>query len=176
VYITDNPEPPAELDESAFEMDARRHRRRINSVLSEIAEKYAGTGCSLTAREMADQILADAGFAGTEDPDVLAGVEEVCDRVIKSTPTPVLHGTQIPRIITAHNGKRLSRIPVMNATVAHLWDMIAMREAQIAADQDEISGLVRVARKLTDLAGGDQDAKIGELIGRSLKTEAAAHV
>lgn len=169
VYLTQNPDPPGDAADSVFEADARRHRRRIGSLLSDVAEQLGASVGYYTSSELAERILSEAGLEGSDDPDVLAGVKQVCERAIRSAPPLLIDGTEIPRVITARNGEKFARIPTMTATVAHFDDMLALRREQISADLAEHERLSRVADRLRAVAAGREGMRIGDLISETLK-------
>lgn len=170
VHITENPDPPVSLEDRDTERAARRQRRALTEVLAEAADRFLGSGNAYTAAELADEILSEAGLSDSVDPEVRSGVRQVCDRIIKGTAPVVIDGTNIPRLITARVGNRFSRVPVMNASLAHFEDMLEMRREQLRQEQAEIDSLAAVYDKLAALADGRADARIGDLLTQSVMT------
>jgi hypothetical protein len=174
--MAEHPEPPPIYDEQAITA-ARRNSHGIAGVLAGIADEYMSDGDEFTIEEMADRIMEDSLPDDLQEDDVIRkGVSEVCREAVRRAPTLSIGDTVIPRFITARNeNNKYVRIPAMNASIAHLEDMIKMREEQIAQDQVALDRLKDVAKILRDCPGAsDPDARIGSLIAASISNSGAA--
>ena len=168
--MAEHPEPPPIYDEQAITL-ARRNSHGIAGVLAGIADEYMSDGEEFTIEEMAARIMEDSLPDDLQEDDVIRkGVSEVCREAVRRAPTLSIGDTVIPRFITARNGNnKYIRIPTMNATLAHLDDMIMMRESQIAQDQLAVERLQKIAKMLRDCPGGDNaEARIGALVASSI--------
>lgn len=172
--LAEEPEPP-KYDEEAIKM-ARDHATGIQGVLEKITEDYIESGEEFTIEEITDQIMADSMPEDmVEDDAIRKGVSEVVRDAVRRSPVLTFNGTTIPRVITARNDGKYIRIPTMNATVAHLDDMILMREAQIEQDQIKLDKLKSFAKMLRECAGGAApESRIGDLIAASVTGSGAA--
>jgi hypothetical protein len=174
--MAEHPEPPPIYDEQAITL-ARRNSHGIAGVLAGIADEYMSDGEEFTIEEMAARIMEDSLPDDLQEDDVIRkGVSEVCREAVRRAPTLSIGDTVIPRFITARNGNnKYIRIPTMNATLAHLDDMIMMRESQIAQDQLAVERLQKIAKMLRDCPGGDNaEARIGALVASSISEGGAA--
>lgn len=174
--MAEEPAPPPVYDEKAIR-EARDHSAGVAGVLAQIADEYMDDGVAFSIDEMADRIINDALPEDLqEDEAIRKGVSEVCRDAVRRAPALSIDGTLIPRFITARNeNNKYIRIPAMNATLAHLDDMIMMREAQITQDQLAVERLQKIAKILRDCPGGDNaEARIGALVSASISDGGAA--
>lgn len=170
--MAENPEPPPTYDEAAIKA-ARDNAAGVSGVLANIADEYIDDTAAFTIEEMADRIIADSLPEELQEDEVIRkGVSEVCREAVRRAPALSIGDTLIPRFITARNeDNKYIRIPSMNATLAHLEDMIAQREAQIAQDQIAVDRLKKMAKMLRDCpGGGDPSARIGALVAASISS------
>lgn len=173
--LAEEPQPPV-YDEEAIKR-FRDHSNGIAGVLAQITDEYITNGVEFTIDELADEIIADSLPDDLlEDDTINKGVREVVREAVRRSPPLTVNGTVIPRVITARNGRKYVRIPVMNATVAHLEDMIMMREQQIEQDRLAVEKLKDFAEMLRRSPGGSEPtARIGDLIASCVaKTGAIA--
>lgn len=171
------PTPPAEFNQEAIEL-ARDLSNSVSGALAGIADRYIQNGVEFTISELADEIITDAALPEhlAEDAAINKGVQQVVREAVRRSPPLTINGTTIPRVITARNGKRFVRIPVMNATIAHLDDMILMRREQLEQDRIALQRLEDFAKLLKDYPGADDpEARIGALVASSI-TETSERV
>jgi hypothetical protein len=166
--LAEEPTPPV-YDEEAIKM-ARDYANGIQGVLEKITADYIECGEEFTIEEITDQIMADSMPDDmVEDDAIRKGVSEVVREAVRRSPVLTFNGTSIPRVITARNEGKYIRIPTMNATVAHLDDMILMREQQIEQDQIKLDKLKVFAKALREYPGGNEpQSRIGALISASI--------
>lgn len=177
IKLAQHPEPPnsAAYDEETI-VAARDHANSLAGVLASIAESYITNGVEFTIEELADEIIEAAMPDDLAlDPMIRDGIRKVCADAVRRTPPLTINGTSIPRLITARTmtGKYI-RIPVLNATVGHLEDMIMMRKAQIEQEQVSLQKLVHFADQLKQRGGDDAAARIGDIITRTVRRADAA--
>lgn len=175
--LAEEPAPPAAFDQEAIKQ-ARDYGNSISGALAKITDDYIRNGVEFTIDELADEIISDAALPEdlSEDDTINKCVREVCREAVRRSPPLTINGTTIPRVITARNenGKYI-RIPTMHATIAHLNDMILMREEQIEQDRIALQRLADFAKLLASYPGGDQpDARIGQLVAGSITDKPAA--
>lgn len=164
--LAETPQPPKPYDEAAIAA-ARDRATSLSGSLANIADQYIRNGVEFTIDEMADEVIADAALSPdlAEDEVINQGVRDVCRRAVKSTPPLSIDGTVIPRLITARNAdNKFIRIPVLNATVAHLDDMIEMRREQIEQDKAALQKLEDFAALIRKRGGTSPGASIGSII------------
>jgi hypothetical protein len=169
VHLATNP-PLAEYDEQAVQ-DARANANALSAVIAEVAEDYMSTGMAFTVDELVDQIIHEAAIEPevAEDRAFREGVSEVSRRFIRTTPPLSVEGIPIPRIITVRIDGKVHRIPVVNATLAHLDSDIADRQEQIRHDQAKAQKLIDVRGKLANMLSATDDAdsiRIGTILAR----------
>jgi hypothetical protein len=168
--MASRPPLPDAYDEEAI--TAARHRvTNLSAVIAEIAEEYMGGGRSFTVDELADEIISGSAITRemAEDDSFREGVKEVSRRIIRTTAPLSVEGIPIPRIITVRIGGKYQRIPVANATLAHLDADIASREEQIQHDQAKLQKMMDVRDKLSGMLTAEDDAattRIGTIISR----------
>jgi hypothetical protein len=171
--LAEEPEPPV-YDEEAIKI-FRDHSNGIAGVLAQITDEYITNGVEFTIDELADEIIADSLPDDLlEDETINKGVREVVREAVRRSPPLTVNGTVIPRVITARSGRKYIRIPVMNATVAHLDDMIMMREQQIKQDclaVDKLKDFANMLRRHPD--GSNPTSRIGDLIASAVTREPA---
>lgn len=169
--LAEEPQPPTY--ENAVEA-ARERAGSIAGSLASITDHYIRNGAEFTIDELAEELIADAGLPPelAEDEVINQGVRDVCRRAVQNSPPLSINGTDIPRLITARNGKRFIRIPVMNATVGHLDDMIAMRQEQIDQDRAALKRLQDFADLIKTRGGRTPDSVIGPIIAASVTSPA----
>lgn len=175
--FAEQPEPPAGVyDEAAIE-NARYYVHGVSAVLGNVLRTYASTGAPFTVSDVAEQIVEEAanGAVASEDPALMDGVREVVREAIRKGPVGSLDGTAIPKLITArHEDGSYIRVPVENATVAHLDDMVTLRREQLAQDRAALDRLEAFAAKVRGLPGGSiPTSRIGSLIAASLLADTA---
>lgn len=169
--------PPVVYDEEAI-IAARRHSTNFSAVIADIAEEYLGSGRAFTVDELAEEIIWESGIDQdvAQDESFREGVKEVSRRIIRSTPPLSVEGIPVPRIITVRIDGKHQRIPVANATLAHLDNDIAQREEQIAHDQAKLQKLLDVRVKLAGMLAATDDPesiRIGTILARLVKTDPA---
>lgn len=170
VYAALNPPPSDAYDEEAIQA-ARVTANSLSAVIAEVAEEYMSTGMAFTVDELVDQIMHEAAVDPevAEDKAFREGVSEVSRRFIRTTPPLSVEGVSIPRIITVRINGKMQRIPVANATLAHLAADIADREEQIKHDQAKVQKLTDVKVKLSSMLTATDDAesiRIGTILAR----------
>lgn len=149
--------------------DSGAYTRNVSSVLREVVDDYTREGAPFSVAQMADGLIADAAIGDAVDPDVAEGIREVCRKAIRSAPVVKLGDTILPRLVTARtpDGDYV-RIPVENAQILHLADMVEIRREQLAQDSAALEGLESVLDRLRRLPGSADDSRIGELVKRDL--------
>lgn len=150
--------PPAVYDEEAISA-ARQNSTNLSAVIADMAEEYMETGMAFTVDELAEEILWNTNLPPevAEDESFREGVKEVSRRIIRSTPPLSIEGIPIPRIITVQINGKHQRIPVANATLAHLESDIAAREEQIRHDQAKLQKMIDVRDKLAGMLAATDD-------------------
>lgn len=169
--LAEEPEPPT-FDEDAIK-NARDHAQGIAGVLAKLTDEYIANGVEFTIDELAEQIIEDSlPDELLEDDTINKGVREVVREAVRRSPPVTINGTVIPRVITARNSdNKYIRIPVMNATLDHLDDMILMRQEQLEQDRIALQRLQDIAKLLRDCPGADKpNVRIGSLIAASVKS------
>lgn len=169
IRLATNP-PLAEYDEKAVQA-ARANAANLSAVIADVAEEYMSTGMAFTVDELVDQILYEAAIESevAEDKAFREGVSEVSRRFIRTTPPLSVEGIPIPRIITVRIDGKVHRIPVSNATLAHLDADIADRQEQVRHDQAKVQKMIDVRSKLSAMLSATDDAdsiRIGTILAR----------
>ena len=165
--IASGPDP---LDGEELRRYVRESSMRVESVLTKVLDDF-GHRSEFTINELADEIIQGAaiGDAAADDPDLIEGVREVCRKAVRSAPTVMVGGTVLPRFITAKSGDaHWVRVPVENATIAHLAQMVETRREQIEADLAKLATLERALSKLRETCNSDSE-RIGDVIATDLK-------
>jgi hypothetical protein len=151
--------------------------RSFSGALGALVNAYTSNGVQFTVAEIAEEIIAEASLPdeSVADEAIRRGVYEVARLAVMKSPPSVLRGTTIPRLITVRteDGKYV-RIPVQNATVGHLSDMIAMRREQLAQDQAALQKLEEFGALVED---NSPETRLGPLISQmseTIETEAVA--
>lgn len=168
-HLAEEPGPPSPFDQDAIRL-ARRKSHAVSGALAKICDSYIANGVSFTIEEMADEIIHESAISEdlAEDDAIQKGVREVCREAVRRSPPLTINGTKIPRLITAREGGRFLRIPVMNATISHLADMILMRQEQLRQDSVALRGLEDFEKRLRNCPGATDEARIGALISHSI--------
>lgn len=139
----------------------------IADVLRQIVEDYSEAGEHFTVASLADELIESARIPDWVEADeaMRLGVREVVRAAIMRAPTLYVDGTALPRLVTAttENGDYV-RIPVENATLAHLDQMRDLRREQIDQDQAALRRLDVVAGKLRAVSGSSDTSRIGDLL------------
>lgn len=169
--LAEEPQPPKVFDEDGI-VAARERATSIAGSLANITDRYIKNGAEFTIDELAEELIDEAGLPEefAEDETIQQGVRDVCRRAVQNSPPLSINGTAIPRLIMARNGKKFVRIPVMNATVAHLDDMIAMRREQIEQDKAALQRLEEFAALVKARGGARPESRIGPIIASSITT------
>lgn len=142
----------------------------VHAALADVLDRHVGEGESFTIEDLADEVLQSAGTERSGiDEGILEGVREICRRAVRKTPVVKFKDTVLPRLVTTRtdDGKYI-RIPVENALMSNLDDMITLRREQISADQAALAQLVSVAQRLREVPGCTDVSRIGELIALSV--------
>lgn len=176
-HFAERPEAPTDVyDEAAIE-SARAYVHGVSAVLGNVLSTYTSTGGPFTIADVAEQIVEEAanGAVASDDPALMDGIREVVREAIRKGPVGSLDGTVIPRLITARlDDGSFVRVPVENATMAHLDDMITLRREQLAQDRAALDRLEAFAGKVRRLPGGTlPTSRIGALIAASLLKDTA---
>jgi hypothetical protein len=170
--LAQHPQPPnsAAYDEEAI-LAARDHANSLAGTLASIAESYISNGVEFTIEELAEEII-EAALPDdlAEDSVIRDGIRKVCADMVRRTPPLMIEGTSIPRLITARTlAGKFIRIPILNATMAHLDDMITMRQAQIEQEHASLQKLIQFAEQLKQRGADTADTRIGDIITRTVR-------
>lgn len=147
---------------------------RVEDVLSDLVDTYASADGGFTINDLAEDVIRAASLGSTaNDPDVEEGIREVCRQAVRRAPVVKIDGTILPRFVTAKSddGHHV-RLPVENATLAHLDQMIEGRRQQLAQDEARLRELETVAARLRKAPGAGPEARIGDLIAGDLLDDA----
>lgn len=161
---------PENVTDEVMQAWVRERTMRVSEVLGTVLEDAINDGQPFTVAEVADAVL-DAASIGMDrnDPDVEAGIRDVCRRAIQRQPVVKIDGTILPRTITAPTETGATvRIPIENATLGHFAQMIEAREQQLLADESALSDLRRAYDRLRDLPGAGAESRIGGLLAADL--------
>lgn len=144
----------------------------VNAALAKVLDDYLTEGVAFSVDDLADEVMQSAGnHHYAQDEGIAEGVREVCRRAIRRAPTVKLDGTVLPRLVTTRTDDgQYIRIPVENALMANLDDMLVLRREQVAADQAALAALEAVANRLREVPGCTRESRIGDLIARSVVT------
>lgn len=118
-----------------------------------------------TPQDIVDELVAGLG----EIPDAVTdGLRAVARGAILSAPTSEWGDTVIPSTITTtvdtEDGPRFMRIPVANARVSDVEQMVAYRREQVRLDLEALERLEVFLRKLAEVPGSHPGANVGDLI------------
>lgn len=169
IRFAESPEPPPAWDEDAIRR-ARRGYSNIAAGLADILDSYTTEGEPFTISEMAEDILRDTTYTYNEiDPAFQEGVKEVCRTAVRKAPPLTIDGTLIPQFITARlsDGEYI-RVPTENALLEHVEDMVRMRAEQLAQDAAALKRLEQFRDRLRDVPGAEVDARVGDLIAKTI--------
>lgn len=140
----------------------------VRKSLADALDEYTEAGEPFTVADMADEVVASLGIGGEvyDHPALREGVREVCRKAIRTSAPESFDGYAIPKFITAMHGDTYVRVPVMNATVGQLAQMITLRAEQLRQDREALADLESLHRRLAD-AGGKPGSTIASVIARS---------
>lgn len=165
-------EMPDLADDEAVQSFIRESSMRAEWVLSDLIDRMTEIGEPFTVGELADELIHKAGISAdiAEDPEMEEGVREACRAAIRRQPVVRFgDGTSVPRIITAFSDSGAHvRIPVENAALRHLDQMIGARRRQLEQDAAALAELEAVAARLRSLPGAADEARIGDLLAADL--------
>lgn len=159
-------EQPDIADDESLRQYVRESTYRVEDVLANVLDEYTTVGEEFTVGEMAEEVIRRAAVGdAARDPDVERGMQEVCREAIRRAPIVKIEGTALPRIVTAksESGHHI-RIPVENASLAHLAQMIEGRRQQISHDRARLEELEAIEARLRAIPGASDDARIGDLL------------
>lgn len=166
---------PTEQD---FE-SARRYVATVTEAFTQTIDDFTEVGEPFTVAEVADSVLltTDADWVG--DSALVDGLRSVIRKSVASARVEFWEGVSVPRFITARvmdgdGDVRFVRIPVMNARLDDVRDMVTLRRAQIEQDVAALAVLEKFAGRLEEHALGDGGRLVGELMAGSVKSEVAA--
>lgn len=171
--LAEAPDLPTDAEVQA---DVRRTTYAVEDVLGEMVEEFIEAGEEFTTGEFASEVIRRAALGSkAEDPDVEAGIRDVCKEAIRRQPVVKIEGTILPRFVTALSeaGNHV-RIPVENALLRHLDQMCEMRREQIAQDQRRLDELEAALRRLRDVPGAKEESRIGDIVASTLIPERAS--
>lgn len=140
----------------------------VRKSLADALDEYTEAGEPFTVADMADEVVASLGVGGDvyDNPALRDGVREVCRKAIRSAAPESFDGFAIPRFVTAIHGDTYVRVPVMNATVGQLAQMIALRAEQLRQDRAALAELESLHARLSE-AGGAPGSSIASVIARA---------
>lgn len=154
---------------------ARQHVASIHTVLEDLLDEYVDAGHPFTVADVADEITLQASHGrGDFDPAIHEGLREVVRRAIGASKITTWAGLKIPQFITARMESSTSgdvefiRVPVMNAQVRDVADMVDLREAQLAQDVAAVDVLKKFLANLQGQPGVVLGSNVGEVIQSSL--------
>lgn len=171
-YAT-SPEPPADDHEAVDNL--RGHVIGVQAAIADLIDLMFdddpdGPQPPLTIAEFAEEVVAWAGLPTkvVADPAVMAGVREVCRTAFRRQPVVMVDGMPLPRFVAALTEAGYVRVPIENALVLHYRQMVEQRE-EGARQQTAAAARYRAnLDRLVTLAGGDEQARIGDVIARAL--------
>lgn len=163
-----------ELDDNELARQARERVADVSAVLGNLIDQHVRDGQPFGINELADEVIEEAAI-GEVDPAVREGVREVCRSAIRRSPIVEIDGTRLPRTITTRmESGEYVRIPVENALLGHFDEMRDLRRQQLEQDRAALDVLDVIASQLREIPGAADDARIGDLIARSISRSAAA--
>lgn len=179
--FSSEPEESRLPDENDFSA-ARAYVADVATVLSDMVQAYSETGAPFTVQEMSDQLIEDAGLSHTLDfggGPVREGLNHAVRRAVLGERIKHWDGLSVPRFITSviiddDGEKRFVRIPVQNARVGDVSEMVKLRQLQLEQDQAALNRLQRFEARLKQCQGSNVDANVHELISASMRGDAAA--
>jgi hypothetical protein len=162
---------PDEMTDAEGIESARSQVQAVSAVLAELVDEHTRSGQSFTIAELAAEVIEAASLHEyDDDQELLRGVRSVCREAVARAPIVTLEGTALPRFVTARTSEgTYIRIPVENALLSHLADMVALRREQLRQDQTAFDGLVSLHERLTEIAEGDE--RIGAIVARSIGSQ-----
>lgn len=145
------------------------YAKSVREVLRDVMDDYTRDGAPFSVAQMADDLISDAAIGEADDPAIAEGIREVCRKAIGAAPVVKLGDSILPRLVTTRSADgNYVRIPVENAQVRHLEDMVALRREQLAQDSAALDELETVLARLRKMPGADDESRIGALVAQSV--------
>ena len=165
--LATHPSAPHDADMQRL---VKESTHRVEHVLGETLDAFTTAGAPFTVNDFAEEVISAAGIGSSGlDAKIEEGVREVCRAAVLKAPVISVAGTILPRFVTAQDDEgHFFRVPVENATLAHLDQMIEIRRHQLAQDAAKLDELEVVADRLRSMPGADDEARIGGLIAADL--------
>lgn len=161
-------------DPAEDEAEARRSAAGMRVALDEVLDTYERDGESFTPSDIAEELLDRASFVKYQDDDVVMdGLKEAIRKTIGRQSIEMWDGVKVPKFITTrvtHSGEERAfvRIPVLNAKVCDVSDMVALREEQLREDAAALDRLRAFLDKLNASRGATPESNIGEIFAGSV--------
>lgn len=152
------------LDEATRRDRAAEQVYRVEEVLRDVLDARTGEGEPFTVAQVAEEIIHRATRGEIDDPEIEEGVREVVRSAIRRGPVVFFEGLTLPRLITATTADGVYvRIPVENARLSDLAQMVDQRRDQLAQDEARLRSLSAALERLRALSHSDSE-RIGDLL------------
>lgn len=170
------PTPPGAYDEDAIKT-AHQFVHTVAGALSKTVQYYAPLdGEPFSIEEMAEAVIEDSAVDAdlAADPAFVEGVREVCRKAVRDAPPLTMSDIPVPAFITARTAEgNYVRVPTMQATLAHVHEMVELKRVQLAQAAEALEKLERFEDRLRSTPGATDESRVAGLLAASTISAAA---